>query len=315
MLQLVKARKVWGVVQLFHGQHVETISNLRRGLHFTTIEDSHASSNSMAAQMHSLQGPSLAAGMAKLRWLSNSNNASFTDLTLSCLVVSPLGRSLDKFDTILEFLEGFRDAIKAHRSLYLDGKVLHQDISTGNIMIPEVKKNGEPRGLIIDLDNAMELAVGPPTPARLVGTKPFMAIDLLALTPHTYRHDLESFLYVFLLIAICDGHKQLPPKSRLQGWQVGSWAELAKTKTQDMADDNFATIIFEFTPKFRDLGSLAYSLREALFFPLQDGALFMGTKPGMYETGRLYARMIGAFEAAVSLYNLRIFKARGHSEG
>jgi hypothetical protein len=94
--------------------------------------------------------------------------------------VSPLGHPLDKFDTTLEFFESMRDAVKAHRSLYLDARIPHQDISTGNIIITKNKTPGEPRGILIDVDMVMDLAVGPRQPNELIGTKAFMAIELLA---------------------------------------------------------------------------------------------------------------------------------------
>ncbi|KAH6892888.1 hypothetical protein B0T10DRAFT_400019 [Thelonectria olida] len=278
MLRLAKDRKVWGAVQLISHQPIKNTCDGG----FTTSR--------------------IDATCPRLERAGSMRETTLMDLTLSFLIVSPLGRPLDKFHTILEFLEGCRDAIKGHHSLYVDGKILHQDVSSGNIIIPDVKKNGEPRGVLIDLDLGMELAVGPARPDELIGTKAFMAIDLLAGKPHTYRHDLESFLYVFLWIVICGGHKQLPPKSRLQRWQVGNWVDLARKKTEDMADKNFATIISELAPEFKSLDSLAYQLREVLFLPLQDGSLFTGTKTGADEFERLYVRIIGVFDAAIVSY-------------
>ncbi|PNY25063.1 Uncharacterized protein TCAP_05006 [Tolypocladium capitatum] len=47
----------------------------------------------------------------------------------SCLVVSPAGRVVSDFNTVKEPLESMRDGIRAHRSLYVTGKILHRDIS------------------------------------------------------------------------------------------------------------------------------------------------------------------------------------------
>ncbi|PQE26441.1 serine threonine- kinase Sgk2 protein [Rutstroemia sp. NJR-2017a BBW] len=226
----------------------------------------------------------------------------FDDLIFCCAVVSPLGHPLDKFDTVLEFLEGCRDAIKGYRSLYFDGKILHQDVSTGNIVIPDIKRPGEPWGVLIDLDLAMELAVGPKKPREIIGTKEFMVIEVLARKPHTYRHDLESCFYVFLWIAICGGHKRLPSGSRLQRWQAGSWDDLARNKTEDMAEENFTIILSEFSPAFKSLEGLARDLCSVLFSPSPDGSLFIGTRHETEEVQRLYDEMISAFDVAANAY-------------
>jgi serine/threonine protein kinase len=103
------------------------------------------------------------------------------------MVVYPLGRPIARFHTVEGFLRGFRDAISGYRSLHLDGKILHRDISPNNIMLAEDKKEGEPWGFLIDLDLSMELAVGPARPGEIIGTKAFMAIDVLKCIPRTYR--------------------------------------------------------------------------------------------------------------------------------
>ena len=44
-----------------------------------------------------------------------------------------------------------RDAIKAHQSLYVKGKMLHRDISERNIVITDAKKTGF-SGMLINFD-------------------------------------------------------------------------------------------------------------------------------------------------------------------
>lgn len=228
-------------------------------------------------------------------------HSPFDTRTLSCLVVSPLGHPLDKFHHVLECIEACRDAVKAHRSLYMDGKILHQDVSKDNIIIPDRIVEGGPRGILIDLDLSMDLAAGPRNPEELIGTKAFMAIDLLQRKPHTYRHDLESFLYVFLWIAICGGHKRLPSKSRLQRWQAGSFQDAAQSKVEDVAEENFRAIVDEFSLPFKGLEGLAWNLRDILFFPVEGGQLCTGTTFDTAEVERLYYKVANAFDAAVLL--------------
>jgi serine/threonine-protein kinase RIO1 len=76
-------------------------------------------------------------------------------------------------------LQVFRNAIKCHRSLYYDAKILHQDVSPGNIIILDGQDEGRPRGTLIDLASAIELADGSRTDLGMTGTRPFMAIGVL----------------------------------------------------------------------------------------------------------------------------------------
>ncbi|PQE17423.1 serine threonine- kinase Sgk2 protein [Rutstroemia sp. NJR-2017a BVV2] len=191
----------------------------------------------------------------------------FDDPNFCCLVVSPFGHPLDKFDTVLEFLEGCRDAIKEHRSLYLDGKILHQDISKDNIIIPEIKRPGDPQGILVNLDLAMELAIGPKKPGEIIRIKAFIAIELLA---------------------------------------PGSWDILARTKSEDMAEESFAIIGSEFSPAFKSLEGLARDLRKVLFFPSPDGSLSIGMKHEPQAVRRLYDKLISSFDQAADFYAQRV---------
>ncbi|KAM4067706.1 hypothetical protein HRG_001554 [Hirsutella rhossiliensis] len=69
------------------------------------------------------------------------------------------GRAIHKHKKISELLGALRDAIKAHRSLYLKGNILHRDISENNIIITDSKTTGH-MGMLIDLDLARELGSG-----------------------------------------------------------------------------------------------------------------------------------------------------------
>ena len=81
------------------------------------------------------------------------------------------------------------------------GKILHRDISINNIMYREDAKRIS--GVLIDYDLAVDVdrshELGQSSKQR-TGTKPFMAIGLLADNPeiHNFKHDLESFFYCYL---------------------------------------------------------------------------------------------------------------------
>jgi hypothetical protein len=126
-----------------------------------------------------------------------------------CLVVSPAGRPLHAYRSVGELLEALRDAIRGHKSLLEDGKILHRDISENNIIITEAATKGDPKGMLIDLDLAKELDSLPSGASHRTGTMQFMAIEVLQGKGHTYRHDLESFFYVFTWMCIRYGYEDV----------------------------------------------------------------------------------------------------------
>ncbi|KAM0350690.1 hypothetical protein ACHAPU_003182 [Fusarium lateritium] len=228
----------------------------------------------------------------------------------SCVVITPLARPISDYQSIPELLECFRDAIRSHYSLYKRGNILHRDISPGNIMISNSsnKADGERCGMLIDLGLSIDLEVKHTAPYDIAGTKMFMAIELLrsnkdAILP-TYRHDLESFFYVFLYMAVCR-NRTLPRSSRLMGWlKLGNqWAEMGRQKGFDLTSSGrFTAIVLEFAPEFsrKPLVKLAFMLRQILFYP--DGIFFAGTRDGILMD-HLYNSMISAFEDALSCLN------------
>jgi serine/threonine protein kinase len=124
-----------------------------------------------------------------------------------CLVGSPAGLPLHAYRSVRELLEALRDAIMGHKSLFEVGGILHRDISENNIIITEAATEGNPKGMLIDLDLAKELDSLSSGASHRTGTMQFMAIEVLQRKGHTYRHDLVSFFYVFIWICIRYGHK------------------------------------------------------------------------------------------------------------
>ncbi|KAL9122921.1 MAG: hypothetical protein Q9187_000533 [Circinaria calcarea] len=224
------------------------------------------------------------------------DNESFDNRVFSCLVISPPGRAINGFKSVKEFLKACRDFVKAHRSLYEDGRILHRDISDNNIIITDPDKEGDPRGMLIDLDLAKEMDNGPSGARHRTGTREFMAIQVLKGKPHTYRHDLESLFYVFLWVIIRGRDKTLPKTSSLRDWYGGTPDQIANTKRGHMDKEAFKEITAEFPPEFESLQQLAKQLR-GILFPIQNGALFTGT-PTTPNT--LYCPMVSAFERAIS---------------
>ncbi|VDB88716.1 Bgt-50277 [Blumeria graminis f. sp. tritici] len=122
------------------------------------------------------------------------------DRELTRHIVTPRGFRLNSSRTILEFLRGIRDAIMAHQRLFVEKKVLHGDISDGNIILPFV--GGRFRGLLIDFDHAVKVEDTSDKHENLylTCTLKFMALERLEHAAETeksitrtYYYDLESF--------------------------------------------------------------------------------------------------------------------------
>ena len=232
-----------------------------------------------------------------LMGLAGLKDGSFNNRIFSCLVISPPGQPIHEFESAKKLLEAYRDIIRAHRSLHQDGKILHRDISENNLIITDGGKEGEPKGMLIDLDLAKELDSKPSGTRHRTGTMEFMAIEVLEGTAHTYRHDLESFFYVFLWVIIRGNqgpNKELLKASRLQFWYTGSYNVIANTKRGHMDKKAFQKIVAEFPLSLNGLKALAIELRDILF-PYHEG-LFTGTYK---DPDRFYKPMIDAFERAI----------------
>ncbi|KAI0016424.1 FunK1 protein kinase [Xylariomycetidae sp. FL0641] len=214
---------------------------------------------------------------------------------LMCFVTFPLGRNLDEFTTGGELVRVFRDAITGHRALYQQKSILHRDISPGNIIITDGSDGRSPHGMLIDLDLALNLAVESPKAGDMFGTRAFIAIDVLRTHAHTYRHDLESFFYVFLWTVIENRDTSLPADSKLRRWRGEDRKELARIKMADMEESRFESILDEFPPEFNPLKLVARSLRR-LLFPTRDGVLMTGTDESLEGENKLYDGMINSFD-------------------
>ncbi|KAK0703114.1 hypothetical protein B0T26DRAFT_815312 [Lasiosphaeria miniovina] len=168
----------------------------------------------------------------------------FIDQTLSCV-----------FASICELLEVLRDFVKALRSLHLDGGMIHRHIAIKNLVINSQYGDGNPKGVLIDFDQALHLDnrrdVEP-----LVGSDGFMAIGIFSWGPHTYRHNLESLFYK---------------------WCSMDFYAVGQAKTVGISPEGFLGILDEFSPDFAPLRNLAQKLY-GLGFPVRDGKIFTGTE-------------------------------------
>jgi hypothetical protein len=280
-LKLATDRNVWGVTKLVDFQALTSIASLREGLGFDSVRPVSLSNGSDDAAM----------------------KFELQNMTLSCFVTSPLATELSEFTSVRQLLGAIVDSIRAHESLH-SNNILHQDISAGNIMISgsSASQSGkEPRGILIDFGLAMELDDILPDGRTAHGSRLFMSIGVMNRKHHTYRHDLESFLYVFIWMAVRGNTEELPDTSILRNWSKPDFGERISYKTQDMSKPGFEKVLDEFLPRFEGVKELARELRTILF--RTDGVdepLWTETNTGEAATRELYGGIISAFNKAIA---------------
>ncbi|KAF2969955.1 hypothetical protein GQX73_g3620 [Xylaria multiplex] len=294
LLVQAKEKGVWGAVSLDYYHEVESTANLRRSLRWGTHRKLVKAK--FCERQESIEERCIVDGLVDY---TEETDDFFQNRILTCVITSPVGGPLHTFQSLKELIQVFRDSIKCHRSLYCDARILHQDVSPGNMIILDSQDENKPKGILIDLDSAIELADGLETEPEITGTRPFMAIGVLKSERHTYRHDLESFFYVFLWTIITNHTDNPPATSKLRRWSDGDWNELAARKILDMNLENFQSILEEFTTEFDSLKPLAQSLHQILF-PVRDGVLWTGTESSCEAVNKLYDRFISAFEESIA---------------
>ncbi|KAI0312413.1 hypothetical protein OF83DRAFT_1025319, partial [Amylostereum chailletii] len=112
------------------------------------------------------------------------------------IVLSTIGKPLSKFKTTKQLCEVLRDAIKAHEKAYEIARILHRDVSFGNILITI-----DGSGILIDWDMCRDRdSLCDARRPNRTGTWPFMSVALLT-NPQLSQglsDDCESFLWVLV---------------------------------------------------------------------------------------------------------------------
>ncbi|KAL2887622.1 Protein kinase domain protein [Ceratocystis lukuohia] len=321
-LKRAEAMGVEGVARVMAHRRITTITEMREGLRFSAAhcfrdEDDYFYDPLTIVPIstkykYPADRTSGNASGSKKRRLSNTKPSLYTpgeDLwenrNYSCLVVSPAGRVISEFRTVKELLESERDAIKAHQSLYVTGKILHRDISPNNILITNPETANGFKGMLINLDLAKVLDSEPSGAWHRTGTMEFMAIEVLRKKDHTYRHDLESFFYVLLWMcarqAWSNGFagKEIPAKySRLRKWEIGRFEDIADVKRGHMAVDGLKDIMEEFPGALDVVKPVCLKIRKVLFPFDKDEHMSIGTPIG--DPDQLYNPIIAALDEAIS---------------
>ncbi|KAK7688394.1 hypothetical protein QCA50_008767 [Cerrena zonata] len=117
-------------------------------------------------------------------------------------IVSGLLIPLEYVENAKELLLVGRDVLNALAGAFHKGKMLHRDLSKGNVMMTERRGTDEgPWGILNDWDRATRVDIDFP---YRTGTWQFMSIALLrdATKLHDIFDDLESLLWVLLFFAV-----------------------------------------------------------------------------------------------------------------
>ena len=132
----------------------------------------------------------------------------------------------------------------------------------------------------------------------LTGTLKFMALEKFysdgeteSTIRRTYRHDLESFFYVFIIGSIEYEFVKDGKSYNLDRWCLDVVESCYLNKRIHIYE--FPTLLNMFTPSFKELEQLAKNLRTILFE--KDGS-YIATPN---DRGLLYRRMIEAFDDTI----------------
>lgn len=232
LYELAYSRGVQGLPTLIH--HA-TYEDVQHGLRHGHLPSSYIplNRNSHVDEEETRTTTAYAKYMAK-------NNRVFTRQVFSQVGVPLDSPKLSPLSIARALLAG----LIGHASLFFTGKILHRDISPYNILALETptplpakaSRRGiygnqtELYGCLTDLDHALDLSTHQITSPNLIkptGTHAFMAINVLKYCePHRYRHDLESFLYVLMYVALYPRPSRRPAGLDNHRWwkNTDNWA-------------------------------------------------------------------------------------------
>ncbi|KAF8838060.1 hypothetical protein BDN67DRAFT_1004556 [Paxillus ammoniavirescens] len=120
-----------------------------------------------------------------------------------------------------DLLNAWRECVLCHYVLWKSG-IYHRDVSCESLMYHRV--NGKVVGVLNDHDLASLAGSDNPLGNEPTGTMLFMAIDLLdaggqdGKVKHLYRHDMESFVWVFVWICHQFKDGKLRTRRPLDAW-------------------------------------------------------------------------------------------------
>ncbi|VCU41221.1 Bgt-50506 [Blumeria graminis f. sp. tritici] len=203
---------------------------------------------------------------------------AYRDRQKTFIATEPRGRSIGEETTALDLLQGIRDAILAHQSLFKEARILHRDVSINNIILTDPAVNNGRYGLLIDLDLAISLndVNSEQNRQTMTGTMEYIALGILQANiyetgkgyNHTYRHDLESFFYVLVLACIRFGwgNKKSGHTDVLSKWYTGTVQNMYLNKKEAVSHKYFKKCLLDhFSTRYDCVKALVTRLRIILF--------------------------------------------------
>ncbi|KAH8917571.1 hypothetical protein BT69DRAFT_1354619 [Atractiella rhizophila] len=132
------------------------------------------------------------------------------------IVLAKVRRPLDKFTSSYELVKGFSDAFEAHFAAWSRLKMLHRDISFGNILLGPIEES--PNGFFWEF---AKKEINPDNSRERTGTYEFMSRRLLEdigstqCIRHEPKDDIESFVYVLAWTVLSHAQSELPDETCL----------------------------------------------------------------------------------------------------
>ncbi|KAG1856264.1 hypothetical protein C8R48DRAFT_551628, partial [Suillus tomentosus] len=164
--------------------HSHNVSNIANCIAYHDVPPSIAQQSTQTAKF----------GCAK--WASP--HLPLTPHILHCLALDIVGEKLTDFESSRQLILAVRDALIAHKEAFELAKVLHRDLSVGNVVIYKGQ------GYLIDWDLAKLINIQGPRQTTRTGTWQFMSAYLVEhkYAIHSVKDDLESSFYVVLWMAL-----------------------------------------------------------------------------------------------------------------
>ncbi|CAA7262396.1 unnamed protein product [Cyclocybe aegerita] len=193
------------------------------------------------------------------------------------IILEAYGKSIDKFKDRMELLYAFRDAVAGHQNMWKQN-IIHRDISVNNILIGGADEPKGRRGILIDLDLAVQWEYWGSMPAVdvRVGTRAFKSIFVLRSEldkkegrmplAHDDLDDLESFFYVFCSICMSQDlqHTKIECEE-LRAWEDNKPVNaMARKHLFLLSSPSWHCLINAFFNFGRAFQELFYSLRDCL---------------------------------------------------
>ncbi|KAJ2827378.1 hypothetical protein IWW50_001924 [Coemansia erecta] len=174
-----------------------------------------------------------------------------------------VGEPLKSLRSIPELIVVIRDVMRCHAAILKHCRILHRDISEGNILVR--RDDTGVHGMLIDFDHAIDITdQGYAKRTERTGTLPYMSIGNLenSETERTALDDWESIIYMLCWIGTFGWNSKTrraapDPDMDINNWKNGSIKMIARAKRSFMnTRDNFMPIVMDFNSDIEHIGAL-----------------------------------------------------------